>query len=93
MQDITPAEMKLMQEHAAYWRAFSEKGIAIVFGPVADPKGGWGALILETESEAAAHAMTANDPVIKANAGFSFDVCPMPSAVVRAKTPAAGAHG
>lgn len=82
MQDITPAEMKLMQEHSAYWRTFTEKGIAVVFGPVADPKGGWGALVLETDNEASARAMTANDPVIKANAGFAFEVYFMPSAIV-----------
>lgn len=82
MQDLTPAEMKLMQEHAAYWRTFSEQGIAIVFGPVADPKGGWGALVLETDDETSARAMTANDPVIKANAGFAFDICVMPRAIV-----------
>ena len=90
MQDITPAEMKLMQEHSAYWRTFTEKGIAVVFGPVADPKGAWGALILETDSETSARAMTENDPTIKANAGFRFDVHVMPSAVVRERAAPAG---
>lgn len=89
MQDITSAEIKLMQEHSAYWRTFTEKGIAIAFGPVADPKGAWGALILETDSEASAREMTANDPVIKANAGFQFDVLVMPSVVVRKQAAAA----
>ena len=89
MQDITPAEMKLMQEHSAYWRTFTDKGIAIVFGPVADPKGAWGALVLETDNEASARAMTENDPTIKANAGFRFDVYMMPSAIVRKQAAAA----
>lgn len=92
MQDMTPAEMKLMQEHSAYWRTFSDKGIAIVFGPVADPKGAWGALVLETSNEAEARAMTTNDPVIKANAGFRFDVYVMPSAVVHKQAAPAGAQ-
>lgn len=87
---MTPAELKLMQEHSTYWRTFSDKGIAIVFGPVADSKGAWGALVLETDNEANARAMTANDPVIKADAGFQFEVYLMPTAVVRKQASAAG---
>jgi hypothetical protein len=38
-QDMTEAETKLMQEHVMYWKELAGRGIAVVFGPVADPKG------------------------------------------------------
>ena len=39
VQDMTPEEGQVMQAHAAYWQALLAQGIAIVFGPVLDPKG------------------------------------------------------
>jgi hypothetical protein len=36
-QDITPAEGKAMQEHAAYWKDWMTKGKIILFGLVGDP--------------------------------------------------------
>ena len=40
--DMTEAEKKVMIEHVAYWTGLMEKGVAVVFGPVLDPKGAWG---------------------------------------------------
>jgi len=77
------AEAKIMQEHAAYWKGLMDRGLVIVFGPVADPKGVYGVAILELEEEADANALAMNDPTIKANVGFSFEVYPMPRAIVR----------
>jgi hypothetical protein len=37
--DMTESERKVMGEHVTYWTALRDKGIAIVFGPVLDPKG------------------------------------------------------
>jgi len=34
-QDLSEAERKLMQEHAAYWREWMEKGHVVAFGVVA----------------------------------------------------------
>ena len=45
------AEAKLMQEHVAYWEGLMERGLVIVFGPVADPKGTNGVAILELGEE------------------------------------------
>ncbi len=90
MQDMTPAEMKLMQQHGAYWKTFFDKGIAILFGPVADPKGGFGVAIVEANGETDVRSITDSDPVIKANAGFQFEIFPMPRAVVRPHIVAAG---
>jgi hypothetical protein len=36
---MTEAERKVMQEHAVYWKGLTDRGIAIVFGLVLDPKG------------------------------------------------------
>src|ERR1700756_3607055 len=42
-QDMTQAERELMERHAAYWQALLNKGSVLVFGPVFDPKGPYGA--------------------------------------------------
>ncbi len=36
-QDMSEAEVKLMHEHAEYWRGLMEKGQVVTFGLVADP--------------------------------------------------------
>jgi len=81
-QDMTDAEAKLMQEHVAYWKGLMDRGLVIVFGPVADPRGTYGVAILELEEEDA-KALGMNDPTIKANAGFHYEVYPMDRAVLR----------
>jgi hypothetical protein len=40
-----------MQQHVGYWTLFLNDGTAIVFGPVFDPKGGYGAGVVSVESE------------------------------------------
>ena len=50
-QDMTEAEAKLMQQHAAYWKDLMDRGLVVIFGPVADPKGVYGVAILELEEE------------------------------------------
>jgi len=80
-QDMTEAERKIMQEHATYWRDLSDRGIAIIFGPVLDPKGTWGLAIIEVEDESEAHTLGRNDPAVQA--GLTFEVNPMPGAIVR----------
>jgi hypothetical protein len=81
--DITPAEAKLMQEHSAYWRALLARNIPIVFGPVFDPRGPFGVCILRAEGEEEARALAEGDPTIMGNAGFRYELHPMPSAVYR----------
>ena len=73
-RDMTPAEANLMQEHVVYWRGLMDKGTALLFGPVMDPKGVWGLAIVDMENEAAARALGTNDPIIRAGAGFGFEV-------------------
>jgi uncharacterized protein YciI len=83
MVDMTPAERALMQEHAAYWRSLMAQDLVIAFGPVADPNGPHGVAIFRADSAAEAERLASDDPVIRANAGFRFEVHPMPSVVHR----------
>jgi len=82
-QDMTESEAKLMHQHVAYWKGLMEKGLVIVFGPVADPKGVYGVAILELEEDEDANVLGMNDPTIKANVGFHFESYPIDRAVLR----------
>lgn len=81
--DMTEAEGKVMQEHVGYWTALLQKGTAVAFGPVLDPKGAWGAGILGVQSEDELRAIQANDPAIRGKIGMSYEAHPMPGVIVR----------
>lgn len=81
--DMTPEEAKVVQDHVTYWRDFSDRGIAIVFGPVADPAGIWGLGVVEATSLGEVEAIRDNDPVTKSGLGFRMEIYPMISSVVR----------
>ncbi|MFL5319966.1 MAG: YciI family protein [Myxococcaceae bacterium] len=89
MADLTEAERNVMREHAAYWTEQAKKGPAIVFGPVADPKGGWGVGIVEAASDEEMKTLEQNDPAIRANIGMHYEILPMLRAIVRGTTSAA----
>jgi uncharacterized protein YciI len=73
--DMTEVERRVMQEHAIYWKGLTDRGIAIVYGLVVDPKGPWGIAIVEVADEPDARALGTNDPAVKA--GLTFEVYPM----------------
>lgn len=81
MADITQVEMALMQEHGRYWRGVMLDGKVVAFGPVADPKGAFGVAIVRLKDNTDISSLTDNDPVILANAGFSFEILAMPQLV------------
>ena len=54
----------------------------MAFGPVADPKGGWGLGVLRVSDEAELRALEAADPAIRANIGMRYEALPMPVGVV-----------
>jgi len=83
LQDMTPAEAQIMQEHAAYWREWLARGHVVAFGVVGDPAGVFGVGIVEFEEEAEVHAFTGKDPTVLSGQGFRFEVLPMPFGVVR----------
>jgi len=81
--DMNEAEKVGMTAHSHYWQRLAEDKRAVVVGPVFDPKGAWGMAIVETENETEAEALADADPVIIASLGFRYDVCPMPSLIIR----------
>jgi uncharacterized protein YndB with AHSA1/START domain len=81
--DMSDAERQVMLAHGAYWRQKLVEGIAIAFGPVADPNGGWGLGVLRVPDEAALDAMTSQDPAIVSGLGFSYQKLPMLTCVFR----------
>jgi uncharacterized protein YciI len=80
-QDMTNEEKQLMQRHVAYWTGLAETGIALVFGPVADPSGSYGIGVVEVEEEHLAD-LTANDPVTTSGRQFKHEAYVMPQVVV-----------
>ena len=71
-----------MQSHGAYWMEQMKQGRVVLVGPVADPKGTFGVGIIRLEEGADPVALVEADPVIRANAGFSCEVHPMPRVLV-----------
>jgi uncharacterized protein len=82
-KDMTDAEGELMQEHINYWKNLVEKRVAIIFGPVLDPKGVYGLAIIETEDETIAYDIRINDPAVKNDAGFKSEIHLMPEVILR----------
>ena len=80
--DMTNDERDIMFRHVAYWTRLRDKGIAVAFGPVADPAGGWGAAITQVGSEQAARDLHIDDPAVSTRL-CTFEVYAMPGAVVR----------
>ena len=76
-QDMTADEARLMKAHAAYWRELMGQGLVVVFGPVADAQGAYGILVLQLPDDMLPTALVEGDPVMKADAGFRFEVHPM----------------
>jgi uncharacterized protein YciI len=79
-QDITEEETKIMLDHGAYWRELQNKGIAIIFGPVMDPKGVWGAGIIEADTKNDVNNLAANDPAIRTGLN-TIEIYPMKAVV------------
>ena len=79
---MTDEERELMGRHADYLRAKLHEGAMIIAGPVADPAGPWGLLILRAASEAEARAVTDGDPVARSGRGFRYEILPMISTIM-----------
>jgi uncharacterized protein len=72
--DMTSDERSVMQNHVAYWTSLLEQGIAIVFGPVFDPKGGYGAGVVSVDNEEELMKIIEKDP---ANGLNKYEFYPM----------------
>ena len=82
-QDMTESERAMMLRHVAYWTELAERGVAVAFGPVADPSGGYGIGIVELEDNADVHDLEKNDPTVESGLGFTYEIFRMPQAVLR----------
>jgi hypothetical protein len=81
--DMSEPETTSMREHAGYWTGPTERGIAVVFGPVFEGAGVWGLAIVDVPDETTASTLIGDDPVIRSGCGFRYESYPMPQAVVR----------
>ena len=63
--DATSAEQALMEQHFAYWKDLNAKGVCLFGGPVLDPKGVYGILVVRAATEDEAHALGSGDPSVK----------------------------
>jgi uncharacterized protein len=72
--DMTDEEREIMNRHVAYWRTLLDKGIAIAYGPVYDPKGPYGVAVMEVDNVEQLNEIIAADP---ANGLQKFQIYPM----------------
>jgi hypothetical protein len=79
--DMTEDERTVMERHVAYWSEQARVGVAIVFGPVADPCGVYGIGIYRVDDEAHMQRLIDADP---ANGLLAYQTFVMPRAVVGA---------
>ncbi len=82
LQDQTPEEAAVMEEHGAYWDQLLESGVAVVFGPVAEPSGPWGLAIVEAEDVEQVHEIRRSDPAVRSGVATA-EVHPMVMALFR----------
>ena len=79
--DMSEAERRAMVEHVAYWTGHADRGLVTAFGPVADPKGGWGVAIAHVDDDAEIQKLTSEDPAVRHAIGMRYEVLPMPDVV------------
>src|ERR1700690_1531612 len=77
--DMTTEERAIMERHVAYCSEKATRGIAIVFGPVMDPKGVYGIGGYQGSDEVEMRDILEHDP---ANGLLKYEVQPMARAVV-----------
>jgi hypothetical protein len=82
-QDMSEAEAKIMEQHAAYWHSLMGQGRVVTFGLVADPAGAYGIGVVDVDGDAAVRDLTENDPSILSRRGFKFEIHPMPFGAAR----------
>jgi uncharacterized protein YndB with AHSA1/START domain/uncharacterized protein YciI len=82
-QDMSEQERRVMMEHVVYWQAHTNANEVVAYGPVADPKGGWGVAIVEVDGEARVKKLTDEDPVMVHALGARYEILPMPRVVLR----------
>ncbi len=83
-QDMTKEEREIMNKHVEYWTGLMSKDVVYVYGPVLDPKGGYGIGVVEVDSEEQVKELMANDPAAKSGLGW-YEYFPMRAIVQKNK--------
>ena len=83
--DMTAEERELMTAHVAYWSEQANRGVAVVFGPVLDPRGVYGIGVYRVDDLAHMERLLEGDP---ARGLLQFEIFEMPRAVVGRLPPA-----
>jgi uncharacterized protein YndB with AHSA1/START domain len=88
MMDMNADERAMMMAHAVYWRGLMAQGMAVAFGPVAAPDGGFGLGVLELpligdDAKKKLVEIEAADPAVAGGRGLRYEVLPMVRGVVR----------
>ena len=81
VDDMTDDERAMMDRHVEYWRGLLADGVAVVFGPVLNPDGGYGLAVVEVSGQEQAERLIAGDPAVRG--GLTCKAYPMPGAFVR----------
>jgi uncharacterized protein YciI len=66
-QTMTDEERNIMLQHVAYWKTYLDQGVMLVFGPVFDPKGGYGLGIVAVDDEKQLLDLIEKDPASRIN--------------------------
>ena len=80
---MSESERAMMLQHVAYWTELAQRGVAVAFGPVADPSGGYGIGIVELDGDADVSDLEKNDPTVQSGLGFRYEILGMPRAILR----------
>jgi len=73
---------RIMMEHVAYWTVQTQRGIAVLFGPVLEPPTPWGLAVIEVEGEDDIRPLQDNDPAVQAGI-LKYEVYPMKIGMIR----------
>lgn len=82
VDDQSHEEAAVMRRHAGYWSTLTAQGVAVLFGPVADPHGVWGLAVVEAGAARDVHELADADPAVSSGV-CSYAVLPMLSATLR----------
>lgn len=74
---MSDEEANLMGRHAMYIQGLIDSGTIILAGPVDDPDGSWGVVVMQAASLEEATEHLHQDPVILSNQGFEYKIFPM----------------
>ena len=82
-KDMTSEHAQVMRQHVGYWTNLVGQGSALVFGPVADPGGAWGFVVVQVDSRTDVDDLMVEDPVVKHELGARYEIYQMPNVIMR----------